>query len=415
LILALAAGMLSPGLAATPTPTRTPTRTPTFDPRTRTPTATRTPLVTSLRRQLAFGLGGGGGFAWAFECEAALKAYTGPLPAVLAGQRTMNSFEIGAICLAGLRVDKSLTITLRNGADRKILSQATYVPGEGSLDDVRRNGFFLEQTTPHRASQAGQFVELKGMPVIALYVWLPPDATPGPWQVEARSAGARLTGSLSFSWPSDRPALYVPAGKYDPLVLPGEMYTALQGHETGLYRRKAGETLKLAGFNLPPNRKLTLAFYLLSYQRGGVLYKSLPVQSDAQGRLSTSLAIAKNETPAMFHVALVLHPAAEHARDSGPFVGLVAETCPDALLSSLLVGDTVQLTIGTDLKANNLRSQPGLKGSKVGELDLTQTAVVLEGPRCADQIVWWRVRTSAGLEGWTAEGQGESRFLSPLR
>jgi hypothetical protein len=56
-----------------------------------------------------------------------------------------------------------------------------------------------------------------------------------------------------------------------------------------------------------------------------------------------------------------------------------------------------------------------LQGAKVGELNLVQSAVILEGPRCADQIVWWRVRTSAGLEGWTAEGQGESSFLSPLR
>lgn len=422
LVFLLAAGALSPGLAATPTPTRTATPTTTFPlftiwtmtptPR---PTATRTPLATSLRRQLVFSLGGGGGFAWAFECEQAMTGYTGPLPAVLAGERTMTSFQIGALCLAGLRVDKSLVVTLSSGADRKILSQATFIPGEGRPDDVQRSGFFLQQTAPRRASQAAQFIELKGTPLIALYVWLPPDAAPGPWQVEARSGGARLTGSVTFAWPSDRPALYVPAVKYDPFVLPGEMYTALQGHETPLYRRKAGETLKLAGINLPPNASLPLVWYLYTRPGGGVLYKSSYVRSDTQGKLATSLTIAPAETPALFHIAVVLNMGAEHARDSGPFLGLIAETCRGALLSALLLGDTVQLTVGTDLKANNLRSQPGLKASKIGELNMSQTAVVLEGPRCADQIVWWRVRTSAGLQGWTAEGQGESRFLSPVR
>ncbi len=112
---------------------------------------------------------------------------------------------------------------------------------------------------------------------------------------------------------------------------------------------------------------------------------------------------------------MVLDPAATHARDAGPFLGMVAETCPGAPLSGLLLGDSVYLTPGTDLKTNSLRSQPGLKSSKIGEFSIGQDAVILDGPRCADQIVWWRVRTSASLEGWTAEGQGKSIFLTPFR
>lgn len=415
MIFLLVASSLAPGLAAAPDPTRTPTRTATLDLRTRTPTPTRTPLTFALRRQLEFGLGGGGGFAWAFECEAAMKAYAGSLPALLAGKRTLESDQVGAICLAGLRVDKTLLVTLRVGADRRILSQASFAPGESGLDDVRRSGFFLDQIEPRRVREAGQYVELNGVPLVALYVWLPPDAAPGPWQVEVRSGGTRLLGSVQLAWPAGEPTLYVPTTRYDPFVSPSEMYTALSGHHTQLYRRKAGETLKLVGFNLPARQSFSLALYLLSYRRGGMLYKSIPVRTDAQGRLSSSLKVAANETPALYHVALVLDPAAGHARDAGPFVGLLAETCPGAPLSSLLLGDTVQLTVGTDLKANNLRSQPGLKGAKIGEFNLLMTAVVLEGPRCADKIVWWRVRTSAGEEGWTAEGQGTQRFLTSVR
>lgn len=421
-IFLLAAGSLAPGLAATPTPRRTPTPTsamPTFIIWTMTPTvrptATRTPLLTSLRRQLTFGLGGGGGFAWAWECEAALADYAGPLPAVLVGARKMESNQIGAICLAGLHVDKSLSITLRSGADRRILSQASFVPGSGDVDDVRRSGFFLTQIEPRRVSEAGQYVELDGVPLVALYIWLPPDAAPGPWQVEARSGAAAVRGSVTFTWPASQPALFVPTSRYDPFVLPDEMYTALQGHETALHHRKAGEAIRLVGLNLPPNTNLPLAWYILTYWEGGRLYRSSTVRTDAKGRFSTSLQIAATETPALFHLTVVLDPAATHARDAGPFLGMVAETCPGAPLSGLMLGDTVELAWGTDLKANNLRSQPGLKGALTGELTIGQTAVILEGPRCADQIVWWRVRTSAGQQGWTAEGQGKSIFLTPVR
>lgn len=421
LIFLLAVESLSPGLATALTPTRTPTPTwamPMFTVWTMTPTArptpTRTPLTTALRRQLDFFLGGGGGFAWAFECEEALAGYNGPLPAVLAGRRTLESDYIGALCLAGMNVDQTLTITLRSGADRRVLSKASFAPGIGGLDDVRRSGFFLTQTAPRRVSEAGQYVAIDGIPLVALYTWLPPDAAPGPWQVEARSGEAIVRGSVQFTWSDDRPALFVPTVRYDPFVRPSEMYTAMDGNHTALYRRKPGETLKLAGINLPANTSLPLAWYIYT-QGQGVLYKSIPIRSDAQGRLATSLQIAPNETLALFHLTLVLSQAAKHARDAGPFLGLIAETCPGAPLSGLLLGDTVELAWGTDLQANNLRSQPGLKSARSGELQAGETALILEGPRCGDQIVWWRVRTSSGQEGWTAEGQGNQWFLTPLR
>ncbi len=271
-IFLLAAGSLAPGLAATPTPRRTPTPTsamPTFILWTMTPTPRptprRTPLTTDLRRQLNFFLGGGGGYSWAQECEEALAGYSGPLPAILAGRRTVANYQIGAICLAGLNIKNTLSVTLRSGADRKILSQASFVPGKGEIDDAGRFGFSITQVEPPRKSIGGQFVELDGVSLAALYVWLPPDAVPGPWQVEVRSGGVSIRGSVQFTWPNDRPALYVPAVRYDPFVPPVEVYTATDGNHTALYHRKPGETLKLAGVNLPANASLPLVWYIFAH------------------------------------------------------------------------------------------------------------------------------------------------------
>jgi hypothetical protein len=65
--------------------------------------------------------------------------------------------------------------------------------------------------------------------------------------------------------------------------------------------------------------------------------------------------------------------------------------------------------------AIRIRQEPGLSGAQVPGnpvLNNGDTASVLEGHRCADNIVWWRVRKdSGGQEGWVAEGQSGQLFL----
>jgi hypothetical protein len=40
-----------------------------------------------------------------------------------------------------------------------------------------------------------------------------------------------------------------------------------------------------------------------------------------------------------------------------------------------------------------------------------ENVLTLDGPRCVEGYNWWYVRSLAGLEGWTAEGDGQSRWL----
>jgi hypothetical protein len=59
----------------------------------------------------------------------------------------------------------------------------------------------------------------------------------------------------------------------------------------------------------------------------------------------------------------------------------------------------VQDTVGAGL---NLREQPTIYARIVGNATEGTVLTVLEGPREADDYVWWRVRAPDGAEGWGA-------------
>ncbi len=51
----------------------------------------------------------------------------------------------------------------------------------------------------------------------------------------------------------------------------------------------------------------------------------------------------------------------------------------------------------------NVRLGPGLGFDVVQRLPAGSRVVLLEGPRYADGLAWWKVRTAAGIEGWCVE------------
>jgi hypothetical protein len=59
-----------------------------------------------------------------------------------------------------------------------------------------------------------------------------------------------------------------------------------------------------------------------------------------------------------------------------------------------------------------LRSKPSTQGSKIGEIPGGSTFRVLEGPECADGIVWWSVDFN-GVIGWTGESKGQDYWVEP--
>jgi len=95
--------------------------------------------------------------------------------------------------------------------------------------------------------------------------------------------------------------------------------------------------------------------------------------------------------------------------DSSPW-----QACSDAVyLSRIHVGNTVEVSSDPPL-ANRVRQDASLDSEVIGYIKPGETAVVIDGPGCNNQWVWWKVRASAGFEGWTAEGDGRFTGLCPF-
>jgi len=88
--------------------------------------------------------------------------------------------------------------------------------------------------------------------------------------------------------------------------------------------------------------------------------------------------------------------------------------CSDAPPSRLHIGDSASVSYEPDLP-NRLRTIPDMQdGDVVGRLDPGRTVSILEGPRCNDGMVWWRIETQGfALRGWTSEGDTRDYWLIP--
>ncbi|MBX3001406.1 MAG: SH3 domain-containing protein [Caldilineaceae bacterium] len=65
-------------------------------------------------------------------------------------------------------------------------------------------------------------------------------------------------------------------------------------------------------------------------------------------------------------------------------------------------------------RRNNVRSGAGTNNRLVGQIQPGETVTILDGPRCAESMVWWYVRSSQGVVGWTSEGASNEYWLAPL-
>lgn len=87
-----------------------------------------------------------------------------------------------------------------------------------------------------------------------------------------------------------------------------------------------------------------------------------------------------------------------------------AANCPGAPPFTLAVDEWVRVNDDPPIPSN-LRSQPSSGGEILGSAELGSNLLVIGGPECANGYAWWQVRTAAGLEGWTIEGDAESYWL----
>ena len=87
--------------------------------------------------------------------------------------------------------------------------------------------------------------------------------------------------------------------------------------------------------------------------------------------------------------------------------------CPGIYASRLHVNDQAYVSNDPPLK-NNVRALPGRSEKFLGQIKPGERIVILEGPACADSMVWWRIRSlQTGLTGWTSEGDRNDYWLVP--
>lgn len=59
----------------------------------------------------------------------------------------------------------------------------------------------------------------------------------------------------------------------------------------------------------------------------------------------------------------------------------------------------------------NMRETPTVTGVRVTQLDVETVFQVLDGPICADDYVWWQIRTNTGQVGWIVEGTSDQVWV----
>lgn len=90
-----------------------------------------------------------------------------------------------------------------------------------------------------------------------------------------------------------------------------------------------------------------------------------------------------------------------------------AQICENTYPTRLQVGDRGAVSLEPPIR-NNVRKDPGLDAELVGKLNPGEPFVIIGGPECKDEMVWWKVRSlTTNTTGWTSEGQAGEYWLVP--
>jgi hypothetical protein len=85
--------------------------------------------------------------------------------------------------------------------------------------------------------------------------------------------------------------------------------------------------------------------------------------------------------------------------------------CSGVVAPRLTVGQHARVSF-TNGQALNVRD--AANGSRINSIPEGTEFDVLTGPTCAGDHNWYQIRTTAGLVGWSAEGDGDTYFVEPF-
>lgn len=397
----------------TPTPTRTPYRR-------RTPTPTRTPVLAKLKRQLSWGgLGAGSSEEY---CEKLMPRNRRDLPAIVGTNRLKvhelapdNLQNMGGLCIFGLPFKDGLILELYDPSG-KLVERMSY--RLGSYNDAL--DFWLLEPVRARAGtmkQEASFV--KDVEVIFIEMWWPQGLTVGRWWAVVKTPYGSVQGQFNVPALPDKPLVNFGKRplwifpKASPLDESSEVYLT----SSSCVSRKSGDVLTLYGANFKPGSLTPIGIYLSDPEDEVVnLFAQGSVKADRKGEWQVSYTIKSSDLPGSYHFSTVVRPEEDHIYFAGPSVCYVIDRwqpCSNSYPSRLRAGIRAKVNEKPPL-ANRVRSQPAVSARIVGRLEPGEEFIILDGPRCSNSWVWWYVEAKDGLRGWTAEGDKNTYWLSPL-
>ena len=388
-------------------------------------TPTRTPITGSLKKQLAWGgLGAGEDI---LPCDKTmLKNQRTPALVDLGRRKEFphnpgSLVNHGMLCVFGIPFQDGFTVDLYK-PNGELADHVTYLPAS-SFEDLGLTIWTMQPTGRARDYPEQYAADLGGLQVIALDLWEPAGLPEGRWRMSLSAPSAGFTSDFNIlPYPQvplvrlNKPPVWA-FPKASPLESPKEKVT----YNESLDPLKTGEGIRLYGANFTAGSIPLIGLYLFPLQPDATgrypadLVEQINTKADRSGAWQINYIIPPSDPPGEYVLVVVLDPQTVYGNSIGPQISYRVESwqpCPGGYTSVLRKGMRAQVIEGQ--KPNRVRAQPSL-GSKIkSNIPAGQPFDLLDGPSCADNWVWWNVRTQGGNVGWTAEGDQSEQWLEAV-
>jgi hypothetical protein len=413
------------------TATRTSTRIPTLS--LTKALSTPTPFTDSFYRLLSWGGGGAGGGIyypgmgnhWCSD-----KDFPKLTPAVLSISDRANDY--GYLCLFDFKPNEQITISFKSPNGK---ADAVGIFNVGKIDTtISDTSSLIYQISPSLgdipAGYMSNISDVKGKRTIAeLVFWKPIGIPEGIWDVAIKTKSIYLKTKMNVGWPKTEPRLgweYHQPSILDRAPFLGSDIIGEKGQIAN-----SGDKNTIQILNLKPNQTYSVGIY---NRHSGVmdLNNEYTFLADKFGKHQADFSATQKNSPG-FYVVAILRPKPEVLK-LAEFYGLTTDdlssefplglasydhdcirvrwqACPNAPNSGLEKGLSARIN-PLNPTLNSIRSKSGLNNKLIGTMKIDEWADILDGPQCADNMVWWKIKTYSGIIGWAAEGQGNWEWLN---
>jgi hypothetical protein len=411
-------------ITATRTPTRTSTHTPTS---TLTKAlSTPTPLTNSFQRLLSWGGGGGGFFAPGVFGEACFynKKTIKSTPSILAiGD---DPTDYGHVCLYGFKPGKQITITFKS-PNGKADAVGIFDIGTEELIFGDGSDYLMFQIDPPLKSEVG-YTEIIPMvkndkPITEIAFWKPMGIPEGLWEVTVKSGDVFLKTKMIVGWPKTEPRFGWVYSQPSVLDRPPAVSEHMSKYYPSCQTANSEEKKLIQAINLKPNQYYKFGIYVpgkFDYENGKNTFdfnKEYSMLTNNSGAYQTEFYATQKDKPMTYYVAALFEPISDpyrrDARIDYDCIQVKWKACPNAPYSGLEKGKLRITGNPLDSRSNNIRNKPGSSNNLIGRLQADEGAAIIDGPQCADNMVWWKIKTESSIIGWAAEGQGSEVWLVP--